>query len=75
MVVNAIVLWNTIYMEAALTQLGDEGVHVASANVARLSPLVHKHVNFQGIIVVRDWLALAKVSNKIAFARMSRDFS
>jgi hypothetical protein len=48
LVVNAIVLWNTYYMEAALQRLGVEGMPIASADVARLSPLVHHHINFQG---------------------------
>jgi len=48
LVVNAMVLWNTLYMEAVLTQLRTEGMEVLSADVARLSPLVHKHINFQG---------------------------
>ena len=48
LVVNAIVLWNTYYMEAALQRLRAEGMPVASADVARLSPLVHHHINFQG---------------------------
>jgi len=48
LVVNAIVLWNTSYMEAALQRLRAEGMSVASADVARLSPLVHHHINFQG---------------------------
>jgi TnpA family transposase len=48
LVVNAIVLWNTCYMEAALQKLRAEGMHVASADVVRLSPLVHSHINFQG---------------------------
>jgi hypothetical protein len=48
LVVNAIVLWNTLYMEAALQQLRAEGVPVHTDDVARLSPLVHKHINFQG---------------------------
>ncbi len=48
MVVNAIVLWNTLYMEAALTQMRAEGLAVQAADVARLSPLVHTHINFQG---------------------------
>ena len=42
------VLWNTLYMEAALTQLQQEGFPVAAADVARLSPLLHRHINFQG---------------------------
>ncbi len=48
LVVNAIVLWNTIYMEAALNQLRAEGQEVKSEDVARLSPLIYKHINFQG---------------------------
>jgi TnpA family transposase len=48
LVVNAIVLWNTMYMEAALQQLRDEGMEVRDEDVARLSPLVHHHINFQG---------------------------
>ena len=48
LVVNALVLWNTLYMEAVLTQLRTEGMEVLAADVARLSPLVHKHINFQG---------------------------
>ena len=48
LVVNAIVLWNTWYMEAAPQQVQAECVSVASVDVARLSPLVHRHINFQG---------------------------
>jgi TnpA family transposase len=48
LVVNAIVLWNTLYMEAALQQLREEGAEVRDEDVARLSPLVHHHINFQG---------------------------
>jgi Tn3 transposase DDE domain len=48
LVVNAIVLWNTLYMEAALKQLRAEGAEVRDEDVARLSPLVHHHINFQG---------------------------
>jgi hypothetical protein len=35
-------------MEVALTQLQQEGFAVAAADVARLSPLLHRHINFQG---------------------------
>jgi len=48
LVVNAIVLWNTLYMEAALNQLRGEGFEVKEEDVARLSPLLYKHINFQG---------------------------
>ena len=42
---NVIVLWNTIYMDAALTQLRAEGYSVRDEDVARLSPLIHEHIN------------------------------
>jgi hypothetical protein len=35
-------------MEAVLKQWCTDGLEVLSADVARLSPLVHKRVNFQG---------------------------
>jgi Tn3 transposase DDE domain len=35
-------------MEAALNQLRAEGMEVKPEDVARLSPLIHKHINFQG---------------------------
>ena len=48
LVVNAIVLWNTIYMDAALEQLRAEGFDVRDDDVARLSPLAHQHINMLG---------------------------
>jgi Tn3 transposase DDE domain len=48
LVVNMIVLWNTIYMEAALNQLRLEGYQACEADVARLSPLIHDHINMLG---------------------------
>ena len=48
LVVNAIVLWNTRYMDAVLRQLQADGAAIADADVRRLSPLVHKHLNFLG---------------------------
>jgi Tn3 transposase DDE domain len=42
-------LWRgLLYMEAFLTQVREEGLAVQAADVARLSPLVDKHINFQG---------------------------
>jgi hypothetical protein len=35
-------------MEAAFKQLQDGQMPVAAADIARLSPLVHRHINFQG---------------------------
>ena len=45
---NIVVLWNTIYMEAALDQLRQEGFPVHDEDVARLSPLIHDHINMHG---------------------------
>lgn len=47
-VVNLVVLWNTIYMDAALDRLRAEGHEVLPADVARLSPLGFKHINMLG---------------------------
>jgi TnpA family transposase len=48
LVVNMIVLWNTIYMEAVLQQLRKEGYPMNEEDKARLSPLIHEHINTQG---------------------------
>jgi hypothetical protein len=43
-----IVLWNTLYMDAALEQLRQEGYTIKPEDVARLSPLVFDHINLLG---------------------------
>lgn len=48
LVTNALVLWNTIYMQAALDHLKQQGEDVKEEDEARLSPLRHKHVNMLG---------------------------
>ena len=48
LVLNMIVLWNTVYMEAALNQLCQDGYPVRDDDVARLSPLLHEHINMLG---------------------------
>jgi TnpA family transposase len=48
LVLNMIVLWNTVYMEAALDQLRADGYTVKDEDVARLSPLLHEHINMLG---------------------------
>ncbi|MGF6604885.1 TnpA family transposase [Paraburkholderia sp. GAS448] len=48
LVINMIVLWNTIYMDAILTQLRNEGGEVKDEDVARLSPFGHDHINLLG---------------------------
>ena len=48
LVVNMVVLWNTIYMDAALDRLRAEGYEARPEDAARLSPLGHGHVNMLG---------------------------
>lgn len=45
---NAIVLWNTLYMQAALDYLRAQGEVIKEEDEARLSPLGRKHINFLG---------------------------
>jgi TnpA family transposase len=48
LVVNIIILWNTLYISAALDQLAAEGFPIQPADIARLSPLVFDHINLLG---------------------------
>ena len=48
LIVNIVVLWNTIYIDAALKRLRKEGFAVRDEDVARLSPLGHEHINMLG---------------------------
>lgn len=48
LVVNVIILWNTIYIDAILNQLRQEGYEIHDDDVARLSPLIHDHINMLG---------------------------
>jgi TnpA family transposase len=48
LVVNAVVLWNTRYLDAALGQVRAAGLAVKPEDVERLSPLLLGHVNVQG---------------------------
>jgi len=48
LVTNALVLWNTIYMQESLSHLKQQGECVNEEDEARLSPLCHKHINMLG---------------------------
>ena len=48
LVVNMIVLWNTIYMEAASTSCARRDTRFGRRMWPRLSPLVHEHINMLG---------------------------
>lgn len=45
LVLNALVLFNTRYMDAAVNQLRANGFDVRDEDVARLSPFVRHHIN------------------------------
>jgi len=47
-VLNCVVLWNTVYIDAALNQLRVQGYPVRDEDVARLSPFMRNHVNVHG---------------------------
>jgi hypothetical protein len=48
LVVNAVVLWNTRYLEAALAKVRATDVVVKPEDVQRLSPLLLDHINVLG---------------------------
>lgn len=48
LVTNAVILWNTIYMDAAINRLRQQRVEVNDVDIARLSPLLYGHINMLG---------------------------
>ncbi|MBE1559786.1 TnpA family transposase [Nonomuraea africana] len=48
LVVNAVVLWNSRYLSAAVDRLRAQGIPVRDEDAARLSPLGHAHLNVLG---------------------------
>ena len=48
LVLNAVAPWNTRYLDAAVAQLRAEGHDLKGEDVARLSPLKDRHINFLG---------------------------
>ena len=48
LVLNCIVLWNTVYIDATLGRLRASGHPVQDEDVARLSPFMRKHLNVLG---------------------------
>lgn len=48
LVVNAITLWNTVYMQAALDQLKSEGCEINENDIRHLSPARSEHINMYG---------------------------
>ena len=54
LVVNIIVLWNTLYMTAAVERLKQHGYPVLDEDLARLSPLIFEHI-LRGTGRGRSW--------------------
>jgi len=48
LVLNAITLWNTVYLDAAIAALRADGYPVRDEDVARLSLYVRRHLNVDG---------------------------
>jgi TnpA family transposase len=48
LVLNCVVLWNTRYLDAAVTHLKAQGRAISDDDLARLSPFMHRHVNVHG---------------------------
>lgn len=48
LVTNAVVLWNTLYMQEALSWMRSNGEETEDEDIARLSPLMHGHINMLG---------------------------
>jgi TnpA family transposase len=48
LVVNAITVWNTVYLQAALDQLKSEGYEIKEEDVKNLSPARSEHINMYG---------------------------
>ena len=46
LVLNAVVLWTTVYLNAALEQLKAQGDPVREEDTARLSPFVRTHLGY-----------------------------
>ncbi len=45
---NAVVHWNAIYMQEAIPQVRADAMNVRNDNLAHLSPLIWRHLNFLG---------------------------
>jgi hypothetical protein len=48
LITNAVIIWNTVYMQAALDQLRTEGYPIQKEDLVHLSPARFEHVNPYG---------------------------
>jgi len=52
LVLDALVLFNTRYLDAAVTQLRADGFEVRDEDVSRLLPFVRHHINILGPVLL-----------------------
>ncbi|MEU7002510.1 Tn3 family transposase [Nonomuraea sp. NPDC046570] len=45
---NAVIWWNSLYIDAAVERLREQGFPVTEEMCARLSPIAYEHINFLG---------------------------
>lgn len=48
LVVNAIILWNTVYMQEIIKQLRKDGYYISDDDLKHLGPVRHEHINPYG---------------------------
>lgn len=48
LVTNAIIYWNSVYLEKVFEQMAREGYDCSEEMIRRQSPLIHEHINFVG---------------------------
>lgn len=48
LVLNCVVLWNTVYMDRALSELRAQDYPVLDSDAARLSPFIRSHIGIDG---------------------------
>lgn len=48
LVLNAVALWNTLYLDKAISHLRESGTKVRGEDLAKVSPLMHSHVRVLG---------------------------
>ena len=48
LVTNAVILWNSVYIQAALEHLRQSGTQISEVDESRLSPLMSGHINMLG---------------------------
>ena len=48
LVTNAIIYWNSLYLEKVFEQMRVEGIDCSEDMIRKQSPLIHEHINFVG---------------------------